>query len=110
MLSRLILPKGKKGGSILMNTKKGWFSKRFSLVPMLLTGESELRWPAVRISPEARQALRENRLKDAADILMKEYGLTCVEAGQLLDVSACADDRRQTRADSLHSHRAAGIF
>ena len=70
--------------SILMNTNKGWFSKKFSLVPMLLTGES--------ISPEARQALRENRLKDAADILMKEYGLTCVEAGQLLDVSACADD------------------
>ena len=65
-----------------MNTNKGWFSKKFSLVPMLLTGES--------ISPEARQALRENRLKDAADILMKEYGLTCVEAGQLLDVSACA--------------------
>ena len=53
-------------------------------MPMLLTGES--------ISPEARQALRENRLKDAADILMKEYGLTWVEAGQLLDVSACADD------------------
>ena len=70
--------------SILMNTNKGWFSKKFSLVPMLLTGES--------ISPEARQALRENRLKDAAEILMKEYGLTCVEAGQLLDVSACADD------------------
>lgn len=84
MLSRLILVKGKKGGKHSMNTKKGWFSKKFSLVPMLLTGES--------ISPEARQALRENRLKDAADILMKEYGLTCVEAGQLLDVSACADD------------------
>ena len=66
-----------------MNTMKERFSRKFSLVPMLLAGES--------ISPEARQALRENRLKDAADILMKKYGLTCVEAGQLLDVSACKD-------------------
>ena len=30
----------------------------FSLIPLLLTGQS--------ISPEARQALRENRVKDAA--------------------------------------------
>ena len=51
---------------------------------MLLTGQS--------ISREARQALRENRMRDAADILMKEYGLTCIEAGQLLDVSSCDDD------------------
>jgi hypothetical protein len=70
--------------TIFMNTKKGRFSKKFSIVPMLLTGKS--------ISAEARQALRENRLKDAADILMKKYGLNCVEAGQLLDVSACEDE------------------
>jgi hypothetical protein len=57
---------------------------KLSLVPMLLTGES--------LSPEARQALREDRLKDAADILMKEYGLSCVEAGQLLNVSVCEGD------------------
>ena len=67
-----------------MNTKERRFSKKFSLVPMLLIGES--------ISREARQALRENRIRDAADILMKEYGLTCIEAGQLLDVSSCEDD------------------
>jgi hypothetical protein len=54
---------------------------KFSLVPLLLTGQS--------ISTEARQALRENRLKDAAEILMAKYGLSCVEAGDLLDMSAC---------------------
>jgi hypothetical protein len=54
---------------------------KFSLVPLLLTGQS--------ISAEARQALRENRLKDAAEILMDQYGLSCVEAGELVDVSAC---------------------
>lgn len=53
----------------------------FSVLPLLLAGES--------ISPEARQALRENRLKDAAELLMQEYGLSCVEASHLLDISAC---------------------
>ena len=56
-------------------------STNFSLIPLLLTGQS--------ISPEARQALRENRLKDAAVILMEEYGLSCVEAGDLLNITAC---------------------
>ena len=55
--------------------------KSFSLVPLLLSGES--------ISAQARQALREDRVKDAAVILMKDYGLSCAEAGDLLDVSAC---------------------
>ncbi len=54
---------------------------KFSIVPMLITGQS--------ISPEVRQALRENRLRDAAKLIMEEYGLSCIEAGQLLDVSAC---------------------
>jgi hypothetical protein len=36
---------------------------RFSLVPLLLGGES--------ISAEAKQALRENRINDAADILKR---------------------------------------
>jgi len=54
---------------------------KLSLVPMLVAGEN--------ISPEARQALRENRLKDAAEILMRQYDLSCVEAGDLLDVSMC---------------------
>lgn len=57
---------------------------KLSLVPMLLTGQT--------ISPEARQALIENRLQDAAEILMRDFGLTCIEAGYLLDVSACEDD------------------
>ena len=67
-----------------MNTKKERFSMNLSLVPLLLGGQS--------ISPEARQALGENRLDDAAAILMKEYGLSCVEAGHLLDVSVCEDE------------------
>ena len=52
-----------------------------SFVPLLVTGQT--------LSPKARQALRDNRKKEAAVILMNEYGLTCVEAGDLLDVSAC---------------------
>ena len=56
-------------------------SSNFSLIPLLLTGQS--------ISPEARQALRENRLQDAAVILMEEYGLSCVEVTDLLDLSPC---------------------
>jgi hypothetical protein len=56
---------------------------KFSLLPMLLSGES--------ISTEARRALRENRLKDAAKILMEKYGLNCVEVGDLLGLSACEE-------------------
>ena len=58
-------------------------STNFSVIPLLLAGQS--------ISPEARQALRENRLKDAAVILMEKYGLSCVEASDLLGISACQD-------------------
>ncbi|HEV8722117.1 MAG TPA: hypothetical protein VGW77_15965 [Candidatus Binatia bacterium] len=54
---------------------------KFSLVPLLLTGQS--------ISAKARQALRENRLKDAAEIIMEQYGLSCVEVTHLLDFSMC---------------------
>ena len=56
-------------------------STNFSVIPLLLAGQS--------ISAEARQALRENRLKDAAVILMEEYGLSCVEAGNLLNITVC---------------------
>ena len=56
-------------------------SQGFSLLPLLLHGQS--------ISSETRRALRENRVKDAAAILMEDYGLSCVEAGDLLNVSAC---------------------
>jgi hypothetical protein len=40
---------------------------KLSFIPLLLGGKS--------ISPEARQALRENRLEDAARVLMEQYGL-----------------------------------
>lgn len=53
----------------------------FSMVPLLLTGKT--------ISVEVKRALVENRLQDAAELLMRDYGLSCIEAGQLLDVSAC---------------------
>ena len=56
-------------------------SRKLSLVPLLLAGQS--------VSPETRRALRENRLKDAAAILMGQYGLSCVEASDLLNVPAC---------------------
>ena len=54
---------------------------KLSLVPLLITGAN--------VSPEIRQALRENRLKDAAELIMQQYGLSCIEAGQLLDVAVC---------------------
>jgi hypothetical protein len=54
---------------------------KFSLVPLLLANHD--------ISAEARKALVENRLQDAAAILIEQNGLSCVEAGQLLDVAAC---------------------
>jgi hypothetical protein len=57
---------------------------KYSLVPLLLGGES--------ISVEAKRALRENRIKDAADILVAKHGLNCVEVGHLLGIAACDDD------------------
>jgi hypothetical protein len=54
---------------------------RLSVVPLLLADKE--------ISTEAHRALLEHRLEDAAEMFMQEYGLTCVEAGDLLDVSAC---------------------
>ena len=54
---------------------------KFSLIPLLIAGKT--------ISSEVRQALRENRLQDAAKLIVQEYGLTCSEVGDLLDVPAC---------------------
>ena len=59
---------------------------KFSMVPLLLTGEG--------LSAGARQALRENRLMDVATILMGNYGLSCLEAGDLLGISACEQGKR----------------
>ncbi|MGH7766787.1 MAG: hypothetical protein ACREQP_04980 [Candidatus Binatia bacterium] len=54
---------------------------RLSVVPLLLADED--------ITTETRRALLENRLEDAAELLIREYGLSCREASQLLDVPAC---------------------
>ena len=54
---------------------------KLSFIPLLITGKT--------ISTGVRQALRERRLKDAAAMLVREYGLTCIEAGDLLDIAAC---------------------
>ena len=70
----------------------------FSVVPLLLTGKS--------ISPEARQALRENRMQDAAAIFMEQYGLNCSEAGQLLDLSMCEEDEAETVGNRSPANRA----
>jgi hypothetical protein len=67
--------------------KKGRFPMKFSLVPLLITGQT--------ISNEIRQALRENRLQDAAAIIMQQYGLSCVEVGHLLDLSAYDDQAKR---------------
>lgn len=53
----------------------------FSLVPLLLAEEE--------VSADIREALLENRPEDAAEVLMQEYGLSCNEVSDLLDVSAC---------------------
>lgn len=53
----------------------------FSRVPLLLAGQA--------ISDEVKRALVENRSQDAAVLLMQEFGLSCIEASDLLDVSAC---------------------
>jgi len=56
-------------------------SSHFSIVPLLLFNRD--------ISAEARRALVESRLRDAAEMLMREHGLSCIEAGDLLGVGAC---------------------
>ena len=64
------------------------FSTGFSLAPLLVVDED--------ISAEARQALRENRLRDAARLLMRQYALNCVEAGNLLNVAVCEDNKAES--------------
>jgi hypothetical protein len=56
---------------------------KLSLIPLLLTGES--------ISREVRKALLENRLQDAAKLLVQKDGLSWIEASQLLDVPVCRE-------------------
>jgi hypothetical protein len=54
---------------------------KLSFVPLLLASRD--------ISAEARKALLENRLRDAATMLMEQNKLSCIEASELLDLSAC---------------------
>lgn len=54
---------------------------KLSLVPLLLSGKM--------LSPEARNALMENRRTDAGILLMQQYDLDCREAGELVDASIC---------------------
>jgi hypothetical protein len=59
---------------------------KISFVPLLIEGKT--------LSPETRDALRENRREDAAALLMQQYDLDCREAGALVDVSVCDDDAK----------------
>ena len=54
---------------------------RFSFVPLLLDEEG--------VPRQVKEALLEDRLQDAADILMQELGLNCTETSDLLDMPAC---------------------
>ena len=58
---------------------------KLSLVPLLLDGKS--------LTAETRNALREDRREDAAALLMRQYDLDCHEAGALLDVSVCDEEK-----------------
>ncbi len=70
-----------RNNSITHNQQERAVTMKFSLVPLLIAGQT--------ISAKVRQSLLENRLKDAATLLMQEYGLTCAEAGDLLNVTQC---------------------
>ena len=63
---------------------------KLSFVPLLLGGRS--------LSPEARSALIENRRADAAVLLMQQFDLNCREAGELVDVSICDEEKPARRA------------
>jgi len=58
---------------------------KLSFVPLLLDGKS--------LTAETRHALREDRREDAAALLMRQYDLDCREAGALLDVSVCDEEK-----------------
>jgi len=62
-------------------TKHGQIPGHFSVATLLLAEED--------IPAEVRQALLEERQQDAAEMLMQKYGLSCAEAGDLLDIFAC---------------------
>jgi hypothetical protein len=51
--------------------------------------------------PEARSALIENRRADAAVLLMQQFDLNCREAGELVDVSICDEEKPERRAPGI---------
>jgi hypothetical protein len=65
--------------------EKGSHFMKLSFVPLLLGGKS--------LTAETRNALREDRREDAAALLMRQYDLDCREAGALLDVSVCDEEK-----------------
>jgi len=71
--------------SVRRRAGAGWESwtrsSHISFVPLILFNRD--------ISAEARRALVERRLGDAAEMLMREHGLSCIEASDLLGVGAC---------------------
>jgi hypothetical protein len=69
---------------------------KLSFVPLLLGGKS--------LTAETRTALREDRREDAAALLMQQYDLDCREAGELLDVSVC-DEEKTDEAGSADKDR-----
>lgn len=66
---------------------------KLSFVPLLLGGGS--------LSPEARSALIENRRADAAVLLMQQFDLNCREAGELVDVSICDEEKPERRPQRI---------
>jgi len=54
---------------------------RVSIVPLLLAEDD--------IPHAVKEALLQERMQDAADLLIQKFGLSCIEASDLLDVSVC---------------------
>ncbi len=71
----------------------------FSVAPLLLVEEE--------ISPEVKRALGENRLREAAQLLMREYGLSRADAAALLDMDITdiyGEELRQARCDGASQY------
>jgi hypothetical protein len=66
---------------------------KISFVPLLLGSKS--------LSPEVRSALIENRRADAAILLMQQFDLNCREAGELVNVSICDEEKPERRAPRI---------
>ena len=75
------VPSKRPAGAAFERTRKaanGRSPMSFSVLPLLLVNGD--------ISAETRRALVENRLQDAAQLLMRQYELSCLEVSHLLDI------------------------